>query len=221
MSQDADQLKNKWDYLERVPLPSFKEKPRILTGKLHCYLTHTRQTVETSPDKPMAFKCRLGWSMGGPDNNGSGKYVERCFHTCATVHFDDILHQMVKKNFSTEDFGVKITHEKPRSREDVRALELMKATTKRCLDEDRFETGLLWKHPDVELPESRTMAFHRLLCQEKKMDKVSAFSEVYCKKINEYLEKGFVRKLNPVEIPSDSKRVWYMPHFGVWNPNKP
>jgi len=90
---------------------------------------------------------------------------------------------MIKASFSTKDFGVKVQIEKPRSREDLRALEIMKKTTVRIGDGTRFQTGLLWNREDVRLPESKKMALQRLLCQERKMDSDPEFAEDYCKKV--------------------------------------
>ena len=69
---------------------------------------------------------------------------------------DDELHQLVKKSFTTEDFGVKPVVEKLRSKEDQRALKIMESTKRRSNEDGiRFQTGLLWKKDDVHLPESR------------------------------------------------------------------
>lgn len=92
---------------------------------------------------------------------------------------------MTKRFFSTEDFGVKIPKEPLESLEDARSLEIMARTTKKI--GNRYETGLLWKFDDVELPESKKMAERRLRCLEQKMDKNPEFSTAYCKKIDEYM----------------------------------
>jgi hypothetical protein len=47
---------------------------------------------------------------------------------------EDDLHQLVKYHFSTEAFGVKPNVEKPRSREDRRAVKIMEDTLQRVGD---------------------------------------------------------------------------------------
>ena len=64
---------------------------------------------------------------------------------------DEELHLLVKDSFKTESFRVKVLQEKPRSKEDKRAEEIMKATMK-CVGE-HFEIGLLWRSDDPEDPE--------------------------------------------------------------------
>lgn len=92
---------------------------------------------------------------------------------------------------------------------------------KRSNDGVRYQIGLLWKADDIVLPPSYTNALHRLKCQERKMDKDFKFAEAYCKKIEEYSEKGFIRKLDKTDLQNSHPRTWYLPHFGVVNPNKP
>jgi len=81
MNQDGLELKRKYPYLSRVPLPSFHEKPKMLIGKRHCFYTASRQVVGPAPDQPLALKCRLGWSVGGQLGTSSC-WKENCFHIC-------------------------------------------------------------------------------------------------------------------------------------------
>jgi hypothetical protein len=158
--------------------------------------------------------------VGGPQTGGVNRASENSYHICEDTTTTEDLHEMVKRSFSTEDFGVKVNYEKSRSREDQRAIDIMRKTTIRT-ESERFQTGLLWKKEDSVLPPSKSMALHRLRCQEKKMDQDPVFAEAYCGKISEYLEKGFIRKMTKDEIQREDCRTWYLPHFGVINPNKP
>ncbi|UYV80830.1 hypothetical protein LAZ67_19001901 [Cordylochernes scorpioides] len=38
---------------------------------------------------------------------------------------------------------------------------------------------------------------------------------------NEYQEKEYIRKLDSIEVIKGSERTWYIPQFGITNPNKP
>ena len=53
------------------------------------------------------------------------------------------------------------------------------------------------------------------------MDRDPVFAAAYCAKIQEYLEKGFIKKLDEASAKKTTDRTWYLPHFGVVNPNKP
>ncbi|XP_033245661.1 uncharacterized protein LOC117187336 isoform X2 [Drosophila miranda] len=65
------------------------------------------------------------------------------------------------------------------------------------------------------------MVYKRLVNVEKKMKRNGSFAQEYTRIIKDYVSKGYARRLEPNEVPVESDRLWYLPHFGVENPNKP
>ncbi|XP_021957208.1 uncharacterized protein LOC110853263 [Folsomia candida] len=55
------------------------------------------------------------------------------------------------------------------------------------------------------------------------MDRDPGFADAYCSKIQEYLDKDYIVKVSKEEVINHyhHPRLWYLPHFGVFNPNKP
>ncbi|UYV64927.1 hypothetical protein LAZ67_3002467 [Cordylochernes scorpioides] len=99
-----------------------------------------------------------------------------------------------------------------------RAYDFLQKTTKRtgaC-----WETDLLWLGAEGTLPESYQMALGRLPHTERKLAKDPLLLAAYKAKFDEYLEKGYIRKLDSIEVTKGSERMWYISHFGVTNPNK-
>ncbi|CAG7723450.1 unnamed protein product, partial [Allacma fusca] len=96
---------------------------------------------------------------------------------------------------------------------------IVEHTTRR--NSDRWETGLLWERDDIHLPESRIQAEKRLTSLEMKMDRNPEFSKKYCEKMQDFLDKGYARKLNPNKMKIRSSKMWYLPHVAHFNPNKP
>jgi hypothetical protein len=64
-------------------------------------------------------------------------------------------------------------------------------------------------------------AMRRLQCVERRMVQDRNFRQQYCEKIQDYVDKGYARKLSPDEAAVENPRCWYLPHFGVVNINKP
>jgi len=224
VSQNRQQLVKQWPYLKNVPIKTYSNvNPSILIGMPDTYLITPQQYVGTSSKSPMAWKSKLGWSVGGPQRNGLGRVdVECSYHMCeASQITDESLHQMIKNSFTVEDFGVKIVSHASRSKEDLMAMKILEETTKRVQGSNRFETSLLWKSDSIILPESKSVAMSRLRCQERKMDRDAHFAEKYVEKMNEYLQKDFIRKLDKEELDLKNPKIWYLPHFGNINPNKP
>jgi transposase InsO family protein len=219
-SLQMEELKKIHPHLRSLCIRSVEEaKPVLLLGCDQLHLTAPRRIVEGSSPGPVATECLLGWSVGG-DTRRKGRVQDAFgFHICEAK--DEELHRMVKQSFSTEDFGVKIVHPSNRSREDLRAEEILKKTTKRI--GDRFESGLLWKSDQFIMPSSYSTALARLKCQERKMDRDASFSKLYCEKMEEYVDKGFIFKMTAEQIATASRspRAWFLPHFAVAKLNKP
>ncbi|XP_053949232.1 uncharacterized protein LOC128857505 [Anastrepha ludens] len=125
---------------------------------------------------------------------------------------------MVAEYFETESFGVRAAPIME-SEADVRAREILKSTT--CRVEGRYQTGLLWKRSDIQLPDSYSMALKRLAGVEAKMRRDTDFAVEYNRIISSYVMKDYARKLSPEEAALTCNRTWYLPHFAVKNPNKP
>ncbi|XP_070140458.1 uncharacterized protein [Drosophila kikkawai] len=56
---------------------------------------------------------------------------------------------------------------------------------------------------------------------EKKLKRNGQLALEYDRIIKDYVSKGYARKLQPNEVTVKSDNLWYLPHFGVENPNKP
>lgn len=86
---------------------------------------------------------------------------------------------------------------------------------------NRFETGLLWKYDNINLPNNFSNAYKRLILTEKRMLKDPDFAQKYEDNLMAYIKKGYARLLSKEELESYSGRQWYVPHFVSLNPNKP
>jgi len=212
-------LAERFPHLRSLKLPTLNQAtPTIIIGSDNLKVISHRRLVEGRVPGPIAIKCLLGWGIGGDTRPTKGK-IDRgySYHFCENS--DKHLHDLVKKSFSTEAFGVEVQSDHIRSQDDKRSMDILEKTTVRV--GDRFETGLLWKSQDFMMPDSLPNAQLRLLCCEKKMDKDLAYGAKYKEKMDEYLAKGYIRKLKPEEAAIRTERTWYMPHFCVSKPHKP
>ncbi|XP_063547169.1 uncharacterized protein LOC134754760 [Cydia strobilella] len=85
------------------------------------------------------------------------------------------------------------------------------------LTNGRWSVGLPWKDPHVTLPDSYPSAFKRLQGVEKKMLADKAYGLRYEKRVNHLFENDFAREMADTSL---TPNTWYLPHFGVDNPNK-
>src|SRR5277367_3817351 len=193
--------------------------PKMLIGQDNGHLIVSRKLKEGGPNEPLASETKLGWVVHGVHELGSDRNEEGAVLFIKTVSEDDELHMMVKDHFKVESMGIMPNLTPLENKNDERARLIFEKTTNRI--DDRFETGLPWKSDDLQLVESRLNAEKRLAALEKKLDRDPELSREYCAKIEEYLQKGYTRKLTPREKINTAGPVWYLPHVPTYNKNKP
>jgi hypothetical protein len=222
-TQDASSLQVKFPHLKGIPLPSFKDvTPRLLIGVDNSHLISYTNVSELPGTSTIAAKTKLGWCIfGKSDSTEKSAGLTLIMHEQPNIEEEEDLHEVVKRFFTTENFGIKPLVDEVKSAEQRRVDEIV-ATTLEKIEENgpRFQIGLLWKHDDVHLPDSYQLAYKRLLYVEEKMKKDDELREWYVSQIRDYESKGYVQKLNRSEIPLRGPKIWYIPHFPIINPNK-
>lgn len=206
-------MDSKKDY--GVPIRSYNNvAPMLLIGLDHCHLGLPDEIVPLNEGGPYAANTPLGWIVFGQVSGG-----QTTPHTCLLVaQPEQNLYDLVASYFETENFGVKALPD-IESNDDLRARQLLNDYTVKVAG--RYQSRLLWCDDNVVLPDSYSMAFNRLRSIERKMKKNLEFGAAYKSIINDYIKKRYVRKILPNECTNVSPRTWYLPHFGVFNPNKP
>ncbi|XP_036342421.1 uncharacterized protein LOC118751716 [Rhagoletis pomonella] len=150
--------------------------PELLVGLDNAHLSISRKTVDDGVDGYSVTLTKLGWIVYGGRNRGVG---ERCNY----VHFVKVdnrlekLERLVSDYLINEDLSVREGVQDCEAADTVRAKELLESKTVR--KGSQFETGLLWRQEDVELPDSRKMAENRLSALEKKFKRDDKFKSAY------------------------------------------
>ena len=76
-----------------------------------------------------------------------------------------------------------------------------------------YQITIPWKENHLHLSNNYKMALQRLQGLEKRLLKSPSTAVAYSQVIKRYLEKGYVRKVDPSEEEPAEK--WYLPHFPV------
>ncbi|XP_043471613.1 uncharacterized protein LOC122504525 [Leptopilina heterotoma] len=218
----GNDILKRYPHISRLPIESYQNAvPTLLIGQDHWDLIAPIKIVAKMRQLPAASLTKLGWVVHGqvPENanNTSTCYTikELGFRKESEVQADDKLHKLVKSHFSLECIG--ISGATRRNKLDIKAEEILLKTTKRI--NKGWEAGLLWKDENTRMPNNRTVALNRLMSIERKLDRDPEYGKRYCQQMEHLLNAGYARKLENKE--SESKRIWYLPHFGSVNPNKP
>lgn len=221
-SLNMEQINSRYNYLTNIPVDSYQNgSPKILLSLKEFRLTLSNQPPVSKGIGPIATKTKLGWMIYGPIENLNEREDVQRVYTTFEVREDEMLEDLnaaVHKFISCDEFGSGDCKH-VQSGEEKRSFAILEKTTIRS--EERYESGLLWKRENINLPNNYSYAVKRFESIEKKMDKDELYRNVYTTKINEYIKKGYAVQLSVEEAQKISPRTWYLPHFGVLNKNKP
>ena len=187
---------------------------KVILGQ-DCYHLHRAIDYRKCGNaNPWAVRTKLGWMLSGPLLQQETAKIATESLVAAEV---DPLADQVKSWWSMESYASNCSVS-GRSKEDERALEMLKATTK--FDGERYEVGLLWRNAKPHLPNNYSSAVSQLKSLERRLEKDENLKQRY--KETKDVQKGFVRILDEAELENTKSDLrWYVPHFPVLNQNKP
>lgn len=206
------------EHLRDLPITNYQQAmPKILIGLDNSHLGAARKTRISKHGGPIAALTPLGWVIYGRQTDGFGESTT--LHCCEVNERIETIEKLIKDFHTTESFGVLQPGQTLESDEDTRARSLLQSTTVRV--GERFQTGLLWRSDDVHLPDSFPMAMQRYSTIVKRMRRDKTFAQLYVHQIEDFINKGYARRLTPVEAATRDDRTWFLPHFGVQSVHKP
>ena len=97
-------------------------------------------------------------------------------------------------------------------------MELMERSCK--LDDNRYVIGLPWKRDQNLLPDNHSLAETRLRSLEKSLSKNEEKARMYDQALMQYAENNWAIPLSEEDLKVDRKPVYYLPHHGVYRPDK-
>lgn len=199
-------------------------KPDVLLGQDNYHLLLPLETSVGKLNEPSATRTPLGWCVHGCARVGMSRRANSSHSTlltCYDVTHDHSeyslrdLHDVVRRSFSIESMGVSGL---PRQNvNDVRAQAVLERTT--VLIDGRWHVGLPWKDENCAMPDSYPNALSRLKGVERKMSVNKGYAYRYTERVSHLFENNFAEEIK-VKGTQLSPRTWYLPHFGVDNPNK-
>ena len=225
-----------WKYLEGI-MDKISKRDDFSVGLLigaNCRKALEPLNIIPSCDNgPYAFQTRLGWCIVGPvnrgnrkgrscsrisvkmaDTNGIGRHHFQVKTDVRETGIKEIFDKMYNKEFAEVSFtGSK---KKEISQQDTKFMEILNEGAK--LKDGHYQIPLPFKQEDVRLPCNKYQAAQRLSYLKRKFDKNEKFKADYIRFTEEIIVKGYARKSTMTATPG---KTWYLPHHGVYHPNKP
>eukprot|EP00795_Rhopilema_esculentum_P002346 gene2346-17983_t len=212
-------LADKWPHLKHIDFPDTGLRPIVdlLIGIDYLDMHYSYEEVRGQEGEPIARRTPLGWTCVGcpegkkiPDTH----FSKTTLFTTSRSDVDEI-NSTMKKFWDIDSAGT-FTQTTVVSPDEKAALE--KAENSFRFIDGRYEVGVPWKEDSYRMVNNHKMAMKRLQNTEKRLLKNPDVMKAYDEVIDQYLDKGYIRKVPVSEKQPDSK--WYLPHFAILKPNK-
>ena len=220
----SEELVRRINQAEKVHLKPFQDaQVSILIGQDNWSLITSKETRRLGETGLALSRSALGWTVHGYLEEGqklgsSWNINTMCFTgDTATVSNESRiaeLERIVNQYLELENLGIIAVA--VHGDKDERALAIIEATSRK--KDKGWETGLLLKSELMPNLNSRATALKRLYHLERKLDKNSKFAVRYYAEMERLIENGYAKT---VDKNVKRLRIWYIPHFGVENANKP
>lgn len=216
---DWNRYKRRWAHLERIDFPRTAKRTivDVLIGLDCADLLCAIEEVKGRPGEPIARLTPLGWTCIGNPGSSSRPILQTSFSTTYFARDQSEIERLnanLKRFWEIED--VSSLKEPPIIRiEEQAAMKRVEQSIK--FENQMYRVSIPWKDREPVLPDNYQMALRRLENTEKRLRRSPDIATAYSKCIEQYIEKGYIRKI-PEHEHSQSK--WYLPHFPVFKPDK-
>ncbi|XP_055632616.1 uncharacterized protein LOC129773090 [Toxorhynchites rutilus septentrionalis] len=212
---DVAEMSAAYRYLRDVPLSSYShQRPGMLSGLNNLHAIAPVEVKMGQQGEPIAVRSPLCWAVYGPTKKSKQARNFVGYHQAVS---NEDLHTLLRQQYALEESVVAVSQE---SKEEKRAREILERTTARI--GDRFETGMLLKTDELQLPNSYPMTVRRMKQLEKRLEQTPELFDNVRRQIVEYLQKGYAHLATPEELAKfASGSSWFLPINIVRNPKKP
>ena len=199
-----------------------------------------REVIPGADDDPYAVRTMLGWGIIGVihqsiiDSQENSHCSCNCIvsreiedslmktvsHVVAKVSVKELfLLAQVNKMFEP-DFSEVSKEKKTLSFLDRRFLNTLESNVQH-LSNDHYEILLPLKEEGLKPPNIRNLASSRVHRLKHRLKSDSKYHSHYKTFMKDMIDKGQAEKVPDNELHLDNGRVWYIPHHGVYHPQKP
>ena len=208
----------KFAYLSDIDLPRINAGIELMIGNNVPQVMEPWEVRHSQGGGPFAVRTKLGWVINGPvrETKVNRVQVYRTFVSASMRELHDTLQNMYEQEFPEKNSSV----ERGLSNEDRK---WMKIVQNGCTlsDDGHYEIPLPFCHADPKLPNNLELARRRLECLKRKLLKDRRLREHYMATMNDMISKGYVEKAPKLKSVGKEGKKWYLPHHGVYHPQKP
>ncbi|XP_066302034.1 uncharacterized protein [Branchiostoma lanceolatum] len=196
-----------WPHLKDVDVPKIDANIGLLIGNNVPKAVEPWQVINSIDGGPYAIRTVLGWSVNGPLRGASDdKNVNRI-----------TLEQQLTEYFNN-DFSETREDKKEMSVEDKRFMNIVSKGTNK--NNGHYQVPLPFKNGRPKLPNNKQVALQRAQHLKRKMMRNESFQQEYTRFMEKIIDKGYAEKVPTEQLQAKDGQVWYVPHHGVYHPQK-
>lgn len=192
-----------------------------------------RDVIHGRQNDPYAVRSLLGWHINGPikregnsavqcnriqlyvsnsvDETSGYIVVERSVKEQLTPR---VVERMFELDFSEKENGMVMSQE-----DRVFLSKVKEGIIYR--EESHYELPLPFREQHVQLPNNRPQAAQRFIGLKKKLESNDKYRADYVDFMIGIIDKGYASKIDLGNLSTQKRKVWYLPHHGIYHPRKP
>ena len=167
--------------------------------------------------EPYAVRTVLGWAVLGT-LDAANIMCSQPKNVNFVKYGDELVDHQMKQFLRLEDIDINRSSKKGMSIKDQEALKRMDNSV--CVVGGHYEVGMLWKSDTTWLPNNKQTAEARLQSLKRKLKRDGNFHRNYREFMENLIQKGYAKRMTEEEAVRRSQRTWYLPHHGVFHPQK-
>ncbi|XP_077865856.1 uncharacterized protein LOC144352901, partial [Saccoglossus kowalevskii] len=220
---------SRWPHLCNIDLPKINADVGLLIGN-GVPDAYTPVEILTGPrGSPHAARTMLGWIIWNVVRESCGEMLDGV-RNCLTVNRAIVvaleakeelkqLDQLVRSAINMDFPERNLDDRKECSQKDKAFVEKVNSSMK--FVDGHYEIGLPFRRADVQLPDNKAYARQRLKGIEKRLRIDAKFHSHYKAFMEDIIQKKYAVRVPSEMLDRNDGKVWFIPHHGVYHPNKP
>ncbi|XP_076839331.1 uncharacterized protein LOC143484479 [Brachyhypopomus gauderio] len=207
-----------WPYLHEVSLPEIDAEVGLLIGANCSRALEPWRIINGQAGGPYAVKTAIGWVVNGPIrkdlNETENEPRPFSVNKISLMEIERLLVQQYNADFPERSYDDK----KEMSQEDKIFMRCVEKTS--ILENGHYIIGLPFRNEKLQMPNNRCVAEQRIAFLLRKFKRNAEFFEDYKGFMETIIGKGYAVQVPTHQLNRDDKRVFYIPHHGVYHPKK-
>lgn len=212
----------RWPHLADIKIPQLQAEVGILIGNNVPDICAPIEVRLGPRGSPYAVRSVIGWIPWNIMRKGSNSAISvNRADVVAIEQLCDIrdLNELYVKSIGLEYPERTIDDSREYSREDHLFIEKMSASQR--VVNGHYEYELPFRDSNPCLPDNEYLARQRLSSLKRKLMQNPSFYKDYSVFMTQLFDAGHAEQVPDMEMDRTDGKTWFIPHHGVYNPNKP